>query len=285
MDKYREVDKLYMTNFTATGTMDYVPLRDSSSPPVRKKWKLSLQGSRLAYEDEVSEILEWSDFHSDESNIPPKQVGGPDFQPYRTTISRRDDLSGMYNLTGLINQESIGRWKSGESSAHGKSLSLERPDALTYMLFPQTALWSAGRGYSKNIVEIVSTSQDSNGMIELKANGIQVGANQEVWELVIDPQNLFIVRSAKRYLRGNLQFHLRNSGSRWIGSCLIPEKMELIDYRLGKPVTRHVTIDEARFESDTSFISKSFALMDPPYDPRLHVIDFRQNINAAESRF
>ena len=287
LEKLTSFDSIYKAGFNAKGKRVNIPLHSGVLSPTQVEWRISRTGSQLAYQESIVKTLEWKDFYMDPSKIPPKltpRLSTIHATPYRSTFYFGSDLSGMYCENGVLDPTyKIEEWiKDAQKPILGRALSLEKADAQAYTLFYSTALWSLGRGFSADITQIDEVREIEGGLLYIRAKAPPAGAQLRSWELIIEPNQMYVVRSAKRYRNGKLELELSNSGEHWFGQVLCPVQMQIIYYRSGTPLTTAFTVEEATFTPDLEFIQEAFTKTHPPYDAGLDVIDFRKEVETAD---
>jgi len=255
LDKLTSIDAVYAAAFTASGRRLGWPGR---------KWKFAMLRGRIALEEEVVEIPEHSG---------PAQVGR--FIAFRSTWYVGPTVQATYDWVGRIpHYGPLDPWpENSPGPATTGSLKVDDPDAPTYTLHIQRTLSCLGRGYSKYITKIRDVSPQEDGRLKVTADGLAgdlyPGAK---WELVIEPDAEYMVRSAVVVDSGNRRRSFTNSGLRRYGSHCVPEKGEC----KGGLISGSFEFQSASFEADVEFLERAKATMQPPYLIHTDVSDQRR---------
>ena len=127
-------------------------------------------------------------------------------------------------------------------------------------------------------LEKTDTGRHQGGRLKVAADGLNMSLRPGAkWELVIDPDAEYMVRSAELDYR-NRRSSYTNSGLKRHGSRCVPEKAEC----KGKYMDASFEIQSASSEADTEFLKNAKDTMRPPYlihtdvsdqrvTPRLHI--------------
>jgi len=264
LDKLKLIDAVYAAAFTASGTRVDLP----GWP--RKKWKLTMHRGRIALEEEVVEIPKPT---ATTKRQPPSRhsgrvpVLGPpqkgQFLTMRSTFYVGPTAQAKYDWVGRIPRYGpLDPWpENSPGLATGGNLTVEKPDAITFMLQIRQPLLCLGRGYSKYITEIRDVSLQEDGRLKVVADGLGMTHDPDgKWELVIDPDAEYLVRSAQVVYRGKRRA-FTNSGLTRHGPHCVPEKGECE----GLFVNPSFEFQSASFEADLEFLKHAKATMQPPY--------------------
>lgn len=172
----KRIDGEYARGFTATGTMVKPSL---SGRKQLFEWKLTMGDDQLVLQQRAV----------DDAGQGPV-VGRIEYTIY----------------TGPEFMASIHRgrmWADGELLDTSTSVSFE-PPGRTYDLLVGRVLWPLGRGYSRSIEHITDIKTAPDGTLIVAADAPKVGLEVH-WELRVDPKADFIVRTAKRFHRDDLE--------------------------------------------------------------------------------
>ena len=172
----KRIDGEYARGFTATGTMVKPSL---SGRQQLFEWKLTMGDGQLVLQQRAV----------DDAGQGPV-VGRIEYTIY----------------TGPTSMASIHRgrmWVDGELQDTSTSVSFE-PPGRTYDLLVGRVLWPLGRGYSRSIERITDIRAAPDGTLIVAADAPKVGLEVH-WELEVDPKADFIVRTAKRFRRDDLE--------------------------------------------------------------------------------
>ncbi|MBC8876577.1 MAG: hypothetical protein H8E44_44685 [Planctomycetes bacterium] len=176
LDTLNRIDGEYARGFTATGTMVKPSL---SGRQQLFEWKLTMGDDQLILQQRAVDAADQAPF-----------VGRIEYTIY----------------TGPEFMASIHRgrlWVDGELQDTSASVSFE-PVGRTYDLLVGRVLWPLGRGFSRSIERITEIKTAPDGTLIVAADAPKVGLEVH-WELRVDPKADFIVRTAKRFRRDDLE--------------------------------------------------------------------------------
>ena len=140
------------------------------------------------------------------------------------------------------------------------------------MLYIKRPLLCLGRGYSRYITDVKEVSREENGRLKVTADGLQVGYRPGAkWDLLIDPDAGYMVRSAKMVDDRKRTMTIVNSGLKRYGPRCVPEKAEC----KGTFIDAVFEIESASPEADAAFLKRAKAAMRPPYLIHTDVSDQR----------
>jgi len=291
LKQLKSLDSVYEAAFTASGSYLFVAsFFPPNLPPLRKKWHLTMSNGKIAYEEEVIEVLKWEDVLSPNQDIPERrQTGslrsrGEPMTALRTTYFFGPTAQSMYDFVGKIPPYGLlPPWpENSPGLATSGSLAFDDPDTGAYRFDIKRTLWSLGRGYSAHITNIKDVAKQEDGLISVIAEANDISSRQGAkWELVIDPSAAYMVRSAelyRMYRRGTYQpqptISIVNSGVKWYGSRCVPEKTEWKDsYAGGRSISNE--FHSASSEADMEFLKHAEGTMRRPYLVHTDVHDLR----------
>ena len=262
LDKLKSIDAVYAAAFSASGTRPGWP---------KRKWKFTMFRGRIALEEEVVEIPKPKET-TKKSRYGPTQKGR--FIAMRSTFYVGPTAQAKYDWVGRIPRYGpLDPWpQNGPGPATAGSLNVDDPDAPTYMLPIKRTLWCLGRGYSKYIIKIRNVSRQEDGRLKVAADGLNMSLRPGAkWELVIQPDAEYMVRSAKMDYR-NRRSSFTNSGLKRHGPHCVPEKGEC----KGGFISASFEFQSASFEADVEFLRRAKATMQPPYLIHTDVSDQRK---------
>lgn len=288
LKQLKSLDSVYEATFTASGSYLFVAsFFPPDLPPLRKKWQLTMSNGKIAYEEEVIEVLKWEDVLSPNQDIPERrQTGslrsrGEPMTALRTTYFFGPTAQAKYDFVGKIPPYGLlPPWpENSPGLATAGSLAFDDPDTGAYRFDIRRTLWSLGRGYSAYITNIKDVAKQEDGLISVIAEATDISSRQGAkWELVIDPSAAYMVRSAKLYRMGTNQpqptISIVNSGVKWHGSRCVPEKSEWKDsYVGGRSISNE--FHSASSEADMEFLKHAEGTMRRPYLVHTDVADLR----------
>ena len=265
LKKLKSVDAVYAAAFTASGKRSGGPIR---------KWKFAMLRGRIALEEEVVEVTK--------ADIAKRrQLGRPgvrDEDPMlalRSTFFVGPAAQAKYDWVGTIKRYGPqDPWPENTAGpATAGSLDVVDPDAPTYMLPIRRTLWCLGRGYSRHVTRIRDVSRQEDGRLTVAADGLDMALRPGAkWELVIDPNAEYLVRSATLVDNRNRRSSFTNSGLKRHGPHCVPEKGEC----KGAFISTSFEFLSASFEADVEFLRRAKATMQPPYLIHTDVHDQRR---------
>lgn len=281
LDKLKALDDKYYSSLTLSGTRIDTAVVDGDEPPTLKNWRLSIEGNRLALYDEVTEILRWEDVLKPGDKRPPPGSGrwwmktqiivyGDDTQ--RTYLS--------YDMPGTAVPGPIRRGTLYDVAP--ATIGAEHIDApgdggvLTYV---NDVMWSAGRGFSREVREVVRVSKRDDGILEVAANGASGRLGTIRWELVIDPEAAYMVRQAKMFapsIEGQPYMVMSSEGTNWNGDCCYPSESSMSKIGAREvPLRGTRKFETAGFGGDEEFIESMRVALSGPFQVWMDISDYR----------
>lgn len=172
LEALRKSDAEFATGFTARGTLVESP---SAGPGRLLAWTLTMGDERLVIEQ--------------------KQFEDADHPPTK----------GVAEYTIYAGPEKMGTIHGYRVWSDGKLIDVKphasfEPVGSTYDLLIGRLLWPLGRGFTRRIDGISEVTKRADGLLEVTATN-EDGSLMSRWELVIDPQADYLVRSAKAFQR------------------------------------------------------------------------------------
>lgn len=268
LEHLRSFDAVCRSGFTMSGTYIEPGLHVGPRKQigVKKKWTITTSNDKIAYEEEIVEVLEIEAVQS---------------LALRSTWLFSPQLQAKYDYVGRVREAGkLPPWPEDSAGpATSACLDIDKPTAPTYKLPLKKALWSIGRGFSDNLTAITSVTRQDNGLLSVVADGTDMvndpGAR---WELVIDPQAAYMVREATFYKARKKEPYMSvsNSGSKWVGSICVPEQTELTAPFIAKRTTEHLT-RTAQTSTDEDFLNRAERTLKVPYLVHTDVHDRRMS--------
>ena len=256
----QDFDSVYRSGFTISGTYR----RDS----LEKKWKITTSNEKIAYEEEVINILK----------LPDEAKGR--WLPLRRTWLITPKLQAEHSFVGRVYE--VGKLPPWPENSPGPTtsgkLDIDDPDAPSYIFPIKKALWSLGRGYSEHITQITNVTQRENGLLSVTAEGTDAANRPGAkWELLIDPDAAYMVREAKLYKVGeNKPFvSVVNSGTKWVGSRCVPEQTQLKE-PFATRATEHLS-ETVSNSTDEAFLRYVELAIRKPYLVHTDIVDHRMS--------
>jgi len=265
LKKLKAIDAVYAAAFTASGKRLGGPVR---------KWKFTMRRRRIALEEEVVEITKADVAKRIPRGRPGVREGNP-MLALRSTFFVGPTAQARYDWVGILKRYGPqAPWpENSPGPATAGSLDVVDPDAPTYMLQIKQTLWCLGRGYSKHITKIRDVSRQKDGRLTVAAAGLDMALRPGAkWELVIDPDAEYMVRSATLVDSRNRRSSFTNSGLKRHGTHCVPAKGEC----KGALISTSFEFQFASFEADVEFLRRAKATMQPPYLIHTDVYDQRR---------
>ncbi|MBN1974378.1 MAG: redoxin domain-containing protein [Sedimentisphaerales bacterium] len=129
--------------------------------------------------------------------------------------SANKDFVNTYKLTS---EEKV------EMSLEHAVIDFEKPEALTYSFSYRMFVWSLGRGFSKNIEDITSAILLPNGNLKCQATVRDYESKSKRWELVVDPKQDFLVKSATYFRDSEPYYKIDVNETSQVGDMFIAKK-------------------------------------------------------------
>ena len=285
LKQLKSLDAAYETAFTASGIR---PGR------LKKKWKLTMLDGEIVYQEQVVEIAGPVEARTgpavppsapkpaDDKTKPSNPRGGikraeyriGEFVAFRSTFYVGPKVQAQHDWVGRIRGYGpLDPWpENSPGPATAGFLGVVKPDAPTYMLLIKRPLLSLGRGYSRYIADVKEVRREESGHLKVTADGIDLGFRVGAkWELLIDPDAAYMVRSAKMVDAKQRTTSITNSGLKRYGPRCVPEKAEC----KGAFIDASFEIESASPEADVEFLKRAKAAMRPPYLIHMDVHDER----------
>lgn len=222
----KDYDSIFESGFTVTSTRQSTDnlIRGRLFINVTRKWRLCFEGERVGY---VMEVVDYEK----PTYVPLKQL--KEGEALSLGVRTRQwgywghDLSGNHYEDTVLQISPDGQIKE-TGKMHNSSVFGPRDDG---PVAPRrVALWSLGRFYSKQLDEITKSEKSTDGKLLVTAMGKKGDGESGRWDLEIEPDAAWMVRSAKFY-RNNaderLEMEMKNAGISWSGPHCIPQTAEI----------------------------------------------------------
>ncbi|HUT31583.1 MAG TPA: hypothetical protein VMX13_17465 [Sedimentisphaerales bacterium] len=244
-----------------------------------------MSDGKIAYEEDVLEVLKWEDVLGPSESIPEAPQTDTDRARSGVMIALRSTYffgptaQAKYDFVGKVPPPGpLSPWpEDSPGLATCGSLDLDDPNAPTYKFELKRTLWSLGRGYSSHLTNITQLTQQEEGLISVAASGTDISGRQGAkWELTVDPDAAYMVRSAKVYRPGQDEptISIANSGIEWHGSTCVPQKSEWKDVYAGGRTTSSEFLSSSS-QPDVQFLEHAQKTMERPYMLHTDVTDQR----------
>jgi hypothetical protein len=288
-------DQLAAGGFPMAGTKIQLPgkitfpVRENrrAGPAARFKWKFTcVSSNRIAYDQEVVELLKWEDWLPPGSNTP-QPSDAPAWMYGRILSFLNPEATGLCNLMGPLKP---GVWSDSQNMVlAGVSGSINlyrpRPGPLTLSDYLDLPLLVVGRGYAKHIESISSVEALADGRLAVNAQGKPFYARANKWELIVEAAAAYLVRSATYYVDDSdrtlkkPRYVITTSGLQRFGSLALPEKFEQRDPFLDQeqPFHKSGTVISASLKGDEAFFDQTVAMFQAPFPVSTEVADYRTN--------
>lgn len=252
--KLKEMDARYRSGFTATGIDIIYTWMYRDMPPQKMRWKITMAGDRIAYEQQVVEILKWEDVLGPDEDLPPVDERGGGSLVSRTVVFFGPEFTGQHQSVG--DQPPAGPVAPTPDDERGQigfcAVTVTDPDAPNFVNYTTNGkLRLVGRGVSKYVDRITGIYHREDGMTSLTVEDTKA----RKFEIVVDPKADFMVRRFK----GTDGSDMILSGLKRNGGLFAPESIERVGERC-----RH-TILSISPKPDLEFLKKAEARMHGPY--------------------
>lgn len=280
LDNLKRYDSIYKSGFAASGTLKGTEKLCRLVPiEVERSWKLTYDGRRTGY---LSEVVKHD---KPKFYEPGRRTGGSLNKDGWLVVGLRTehwdycgkDSGGSYMVDTVVKvspeNDVVETGKTRSASiwppTKGPARNLRR------------VLWSLGRSFSQNLVEVTDLKEPADGRIAVSALGKR-GSLKGRWELEIEPAAAWMVRHARFYADVQpdvINCEMKNSGTVWSGSYCIPEKVTLnYDGPIDggeKHEIRELTIDPVikPFDEELFRGAKRAVIIDRP--PNITIYDHR----------
>ena len=276
-------DKAFKSSFTATGTSSVIPSRRYAWPAVPATWKLSMDGDRTLLIMNTKEIVTPAD--DKPMDVPKKLVASTGISLDKTTPgipAKRIFFLGPKTATemsGYAGAEHEGKTPDqigdGAMSWVIRFTSPKDP-ALTFLV--KKTVWSMGRGFSEHIKEFIEIDDVGDGKFVCKGIGTGLGNISGSWEVTVDTNSGYLVRSARFIRKGHTEpsYEIQTSGTKRAGGQWVAESSLWSDRFIGEGVKElPQSVEKASPEPDMEFFQKIEQSLLGPYPGDGVVIDTR----------
>jgi hypothetical protein len=176
----------------------------------------------------------------------------------RIVVEQRDveddthpKVAGRFESTIYAGPDRMGWIDASRGWGEGKLIDSEptvmfEPVGPAFDLLIGRCLWPLGRGLSSRIDRVHSVKQEADGLLR-----VQAGEIGNRWELVVDPQNDYLVREAKAFRAGDAQpvYVIETAGVLSGGGRSVAHTARWIEGR-GEPVSIAVTSVSAKADEE-----------------------------------
>ena len=281
LDKMRSFDNATLGTHTLVVNMQYAAARDNDLDRGQKLTKITVttHAGAMAIEREIS----YTDVPAYRAKTPATEI---DYRPddslivWRTTRSRSLMELGFQahqdeSMSLLVSPDGQIREVQGSSS-----FDLYRPsDTQRYLQF-WTPVWTTGRGFVNSLSRITETSRTDEGLISLRASGFLNPRTQGAWQMVVDPQAGYLVRSATFTPSGhsNPSFVCTTSGTKWFDACSVAERGTISRaYDLAQQMVTTTQIERYTPEPAMNLLEECRRILHGPFPRGAKVYDWVAN--------
>lgn len=159
-------------------------------------------------------------------------------------------------------------------------------DSSSLLLGPKTAMWVLGRGFSNCISEVSDVRVTDGGQLEVTASGglFDKETMLGTWKLVVDPENDYIVRSAKFFLPSKSSdtspfFSMSNANIKESDQAFYPSESE---YQISSYGKSKFAIKNVSLKANDDLLDDALNITNDSDKPRTITIDER--VRPAEIR-
>ncbi len=267
-------DRTFYSGFTATGEETLTAGRRSASGgyPCPMQWKITSDGKRTAFTTTAKQILAGPAGQTSEG-----AAGGSS----RTIlVSRRYIFAPEFSagLFAYCGPEDAGKQPSELDEASMSWMARFYPPDDPSLTFPlKRMVWSMGRGFSKYIDDLTEVKDEGDGRLLCRGVGRGLGSRPGRWELTIDVNAGYLVRSAK-FFRGDEQtalLEMHTSGTKTVRGLSIAESADWSDQFGSKGGKIPLAANQLSVEPDAGFINEVHSKLHGPYPGSGVLIDYR----------
>jgi len=282
LKKLADYDSIFMSGFTVSGTQqgnESVVLRGPPLKGVKRKWRLTFSGDRIAYRTEMIsypkpkyEDLEGADTEIDEKktrsiSIKTKQWG-----------YWGNDVSGTHYENTVLTLDPTGEVVEKKEKLIDSMLF--GPRAAGPIAPKRILLWSLGRFYSKQLDKVTRVEKSPGGRLMVSARGEQSPGYKGRWDLEIEPAAAWMVRTARFYwddAPDRMRAEIKNEGTVWSGPHCIPK---VADCNYWGPLSdgngpEHITFEPLVEPFDDKLYAEARQAVVDNKTPELTVMDYR----------
>ena len=145
-------------------------------------------------------------------------------------------------------------------------------------------LWAAGRGFGREVHDLLGSAAKADGAVELTASGA-VGNVGGTWRIAVDPANAYLAREATFTADGHDRplVVCRTTGARWFGDLVIPERAEISLQGDGPEAMVHVTFTGIARGADSAVMGAAERAVRGPYAKNTDVTDYRDRAKGPST--
>lgn len=140
-----------------------------------------------------------------------------------------------------------------------------------------TVIWSTGRGFADHLKEIIEAKKDEDGLIHFTAHGNLGSKSDGLWEMVVDPQSGYLVRSASFTGNGHKSPTVicTTMGTKWSDNCSLAERARFSTWDRSKITTTQTV--QFKLEADQKLFDKLKKTLRSELPRDTEVVDWRTN--------
>jgi hypothetical protein len=155
-------------------------------------------------------------------------------------------------------------------------------DTRRFLDFWQT-VWATGRGFASSLSQITEVNQKDGGLIGIRAKGTFAPRMEGSWEMSIDPNAGYLVRSASFTNNGQDSpvFLCRTTGTKWFDGCCLAKEATLTSGPGSLENNMMTTkIEQFKAEVDIPLFTKLRGILRSPLPKDTDVFDFRVDLSS-----
>gem|GEM_PF-377635 len=112
------------------------------------------------------------------------------------------------------------------------SFDFHRPtDMKRYLRYFRHPIWATGRGFANSLSKVTDVRQAQDGLISFRSSGFLDPRIQGTWQMLVDPNAAYLVRSASFTSNGSSKpsFVCTTSGTKWFNTYCLAERANIGD--------------------------------------------------------
>ncbi len=274
--KFKDFDSIFESGMTVSGTAqhkDVISRRPPTRLNVNRRWRMTVDGERVAYHLEVIEYEKPK--YLEELVEGPEKVMRIDVRIKRWGYWGAE-LKGHYYEDRCVAVTPTGE-VTERSTVYNTSLFGVRDEGP--IPTKRIALWSLGRFFSKQLDKVTRVEKTAEGRLVLSATGKKDDHDYGRWELEIEPAAAWMVRKARYYREqysDKVSAEMTNEGTVWSGPHCVP-KEAMCNYfgPIDGPETEKLTFEPVVLPFDEKmYIEARKAVLDNK-EETLYVHDYR----------
>lgn len=285
--RLRDSDRAALGNVTISTHVRH-PLPRSpnlDSEPISKHVTVTAQGHVWAVESVLDPNMKLPKYRPPGSDRTAWQGYGPQnelylWRPMQHVGLDEDDFRGLHRLSRQYKVYPDGRVEQRDTTPTVFLRTRKEEFESGEVYIP---VLSTGRGFSLLLDEITAVHEQKDGLLRCDAIGKYPDGKPCNWELVVDPQAGYMVRSARCETRrtGYVLAVLSNEGTLWFENGALPEKARFTfapdRYGTTADGAFLVTFKGMQPRADGELIAKARQLLRQEFPKGAEILDYRRN--------